>query len=55
MVVISNIVLKTQKRKAAVSRILAYSPILTCDWIHKKDFLVNRIWEIPSGVYCTPL
>jgi hypothetical protein len=32
MVMISDIVLKIQDRKAAVSRISVFSPILICDW-----------------------
>ena len=38
MVMISDIVLKIQDRKATVSRISVFSPILTCDWIHEEDF-----------------
>ena len=42
---ISDIVLKIQDRKAAVSRISVFPPILTCDWIREEDSFVNRIWE----------
>jgi len=45
MVMISDIVLKIQDRKAAVSRISVFPPILTCDWIREEDSFVNRIWE----------
>ena len=56
MVMISDIVLKIQDRKAAVSRISVFSPILTCDWIHEEDILATGFGKYShSGVYCAPL
>ena len=53
---ISDIVLKIQDRKAAVSRTSVSSPILTCDWSHEEDILATGFGKYsPSGVYCAPL
>ena len=53
---ISDIVLKIQDRKAGVSRISVFSPILICDWIHEEDILVTGFGKYsPSGVYWAPL
>lgn len=51
MVMISDIVLKIQDRKAAVSRTSVFSPILTCDWIHEKDILATGFGKYSPLVF----